>query len=368
MDETGLRAAAGDRHLERVDDELRFEVGPHRPADDPAAVAVHHCREVEPALPGADVLDVGDPEPVRGGRDEVALDQVVGDPDAWHPDGRAPVALRDEARDLLAPHQPLDPLAHDAHLAVTKRPMHAPGAVGLAALSVDLLDPLEQRGVGQLAIRRRASLPGVEAGARDAEHPAQLRDRVVGLLRCDESKQAHRVSLSRAKKAAAFFKISRSCSSSFTWRRSRRSSSRSSLVNPGCLPASTADCLTQIRNDSDDTRRSLAISFSERPLLRYNATASRRNSGGYGFWKFDPLGMGGHPPRPTGLCRPSAQVSTKTGAFQFSGRLRWNGSREAGDTLNGRTPAHHASRTSDSGGALAATPFGSSLTGLGDYP
>jgi hypothetical protein len=34
--EPWLRTPAGDRHLERVDDELGLEVGPHRPADDPA--------------------------------------------------------------------------------------------------------------------------------------------------------------------------------------------------------------------------------------------------------------------------------------------------------------------------------------------
>ena len=56
-------------------------------------------------------------------------------------------------------------------------------------------------------------LPAVEGRAVDAEHPAHQRDRVVGLLRGDEPIGiGHRPSLSRAKKAAAFFRISRSCS------------------------------------------------------------------------------------------------------------------------------------------------------------
>jgi hypothetical protein len=33
VDETRLRSAAGDRHLERVDDELGAEMVGHRPAD-----------------------------------------------------------------------------------------------------------------------------------------------------------------------------------------------------------------------------------------------------------------------------------------------------------------------------------------------
>src|SRR5207302_7767862 len=52
----------------------------------------------------------------------------------------------------------------------------------------------------------------------------------------------------------------------------------------------------------DTTPRSTAISLSGRPLRRYNSTASRRNSGGYGLLKFDPLGMVAHPPRQTGRC------------------------------------------------------------------
>jgi hypothetical protein len=51
VDQAGLGAAARDGHLERVDDELGAEVVGDRPADDPAAVAVHHRGQVQPALP-----------------------------------------------------------------------------------------------------------------------------------------------------------------------------------------------------------------------------------------------------------------------------------------------------------------------------
>jgi hypothetical protein len=73
--------------------------------------------------------------------------------------------------------------------------------------------------------------------------------------------------------------------------------------------------------------RTLGVLLGDEELYRFRvvklgerATASRRNSGGYGFWKFAPLGMVAHPSRPTGQCRPSAQVSTKEGAFHL-GRL-----------------------------------------------
>ena len=58
-----------------------------------------------------------------------------------------------------------------------------------------------------LADAGRRSLPGVEARSRDLQHPAHQRHRETGLLRRDE-RESH--SLSLAKKAVAFFRISRS--------------------------------------------------------------------------------------------------------------------------------------------------------------
>jgi hypothetical protein len=124
------------------------------------------------------------------------------------------------------------------NLLLAQRGMDAASAVGATALAVDDGDPVGEPGVGESAIRRRPPLPGMEAEAGDAKQPAHQRDRVVGLLRRDEPIQAHRVSLSFAKKAAAFFKISRSCSSSSTRRRSSRNSSCSSPVRPSRSPRS----------------------------------------------------------------------------------------------------------------------------------
>src|ERR1700694_1895357 len=50
----------------------------HRPADDLAAVQVHDGGQIEPALIGLDVGDVGEPDPVRRGGGEVSLEQVRG--------------------------------------------------------------------------------------------------------------------------------------------------------------------------------------------------------------------------------------------------------------------------------------------------
>jgi hypothetical protein len=70
---------------------------------------------------------------------------------------------------------------------------------------MDRDDLLAEPDIRERSIRRRPSLPGVETGAGDAQKPADQRDRKIGLLRRDEPIQAHRVSLSLTKKAAALF-------------------------------------------------------------------------------------------------------------------------------------------------------------------
>src|SRR6476646_2232288 len=72
----GLLAADADRHPERVEHQLGFDVVAHGPADDPPAEDVLDGREEEEALPGLDVLEVADPEPVRLRTGEVAVDEV----------------------------------------------------------------------------------------------------------------------------------------------------------------------------------------------------------------------------------------------------------------------------------------------------
>src|SRR5215210_898884 len=319
MDEPALGTPALQRLLERVDDELSAEMVLERPANDATAVAVDDDREVQPALPAAQVGDVGNPQPVRRRRMEVALDEIVGDTNARDADRRAAPTSFDRAADACLAHQPLDPLPTDGDAVGAQVAVDPGRAVGAAARDMQLAHPLQQRLVSDGARRSWTDQPGVKAGAADAEHATERLDRMVCPLRSDEPKDAHRLPLSLAKKAAAFFKISRSSSSTFTWRRSRRSSSRSSLLSPSRSPASISACLHQIRSDSYETPSSPAISRTARPLETTNATASRRNASGYGFvysLRFDMNTI--LPPDPDG---PSAQVSTKAGELHPTGGL-----------------------------------------------
>jgi len=70
------RPAARDGHLKRPGDQLGFGDRPHLPADDPAAEAVEHRGQVQHALIGGDLLEIGAPQLVGRGRLEVAADEV----------------------------------------------------------------------------------------------------------------------------------------------------------------------------------------------------------------------------------------------------------------------------------------------------
>src|SRR5262245_60102565 len=74
---------------------------------------------------------------------------------------------------------------------------------------------------------------------------------------------SHRVSI--AKKVAARLRMSRSSRSTLFSRRNRRSSSRSSVVNPSRSPASTAACPTQ-RRTAVLAQVELAADRRQRPL------------------------------------------------------------------------------------------------------
>ncbi len=62
VDESGRWPASGDGHVEGVEGDAGGQTGAHRPADDPAGEEIEHDREIEPALAGRDVSNVGQPE------------------------------------------------------------------------------------------------------------------------------------------------------------------------------------------------------------------------------------------------------------------------------------------------------------------
>ena len=70
------RAAVGERHPQRVDDERVAHVRGELPADHAPAVDVDDEREVQDAVPAAQPREVADPQPIGRLGAEVALDEI----------------------------------------------------------------------------------------------------------------------------------------------------------------------------------------------------------------------------------------------------------------------------------------------------
>jgi len=168
--------------------------------------------EVQKPFPGRHVGDVRRPRLVRVGRTKVALNQVRSDPDALKPNRRAPALTRQQPGDTGRLHQPLHALTSDVDVVLEPQlGVNPPDAIGAVRAGVDLLDLLDQERVGQRSVRWRATLPVMKAGAVDLQGSATSRDRIVRFLRRDQREDlAYGSPVSRAKKAAAFLRISRS--------------------------------------------------------------------------------------------------------------------------------------------------------------
>jgi len=208
----GVDAASGDCHPERVQHELCLEVVAHRPADDAAAEDILDNREEEEALPGLDVLQVADPEPVGLRAGEVTVDEIRSR-DAFRVADRRPRPTPPavSATDPELAHQSGDTLLTNPDPVTEPKLGEDPrGTVDLLRLAEDLLDPLGQVTVGELTRAGRPAPPGVEALTGDPNDAAQQGDGELCGLSLDEPEPRHGRSVSLAKKAAARFRISRS--------------------------------------------------------------------------------------------------------------------------------------------------------------
>src|ERR1700738_3111741 len=180
----------------------------HRPADDPAAVQVHDGGQIEPSLIGLDVGDVGEPDPVRRGGDEVPVEQVRGDRKVVAAIGGPPPAWpRHDGANAVTAHHPLDAAAAYPAALRLQLDMDTRAAIASVGVAMDPLDVVHEVtiGGGSPALRTRA--PGIIAGRRDPKHVAHDRHRVAGAAIFDEAESHVRTP---AKIAIDFFKMSRS--------------------------------------------------------------------------------------------------------------------------------------------------------------
>ena len=220
VNEAGCGTLPHDGHVERGKRQLVAEVVGHGPADDAAREQVEHHGQVQPALGGPDVGQVGQPDPVRRPGREVAPEQVRRHREGMRAVRRAAEPALAPGRQAHAAHQARDPLAADPPAMGTQGGMHARAAVAAAAGLVRGADLGRHRAVLDRPRALRPAGPGVVAAAAHAQHLAHDLDGVVGDVIADEG-IAHLRPVAWPKMSAAFPKMSRSIRTRSSSRRSR---------------------------------------------------------------------------------------------------------------------------------------------------
>src|SRR5207248_1976089 len=281
-------------HVDRVEDQIGFLGHARPPADDLAGEHIDREGDVDGTRPGSDIGEIRHPQPVRRTGSELSVHQVH---------GPHPVLVTDCGAHGLATHRPGQ--AQPAHQPFHPAPTHrdtlavqlAPDFVGTihpVILVVHPPDLFHQFLIAHRPRRWRAR-PGSVIGGRgdlDPELGQHGTDRLdpepVLVFRDERYERGSRGSSSLAKKADAAFKISFARRSSAFSRRSRFTSSDSSLDVPARVPASTSAARTHLRNVSLDTFTFAAIDTIASHCDPYsptcsntNATARSRSSGEY---------------------------------------------------------------------------------------
>jgi len=165
--EVGAGPTLAERHPQRIEDEVGAHVGCQLPADDSAAEGVDHEGKERSALPGAQLGEVPDPEPVGRRSAEVALDEVgatvseriggCGAPGLAAPLGALDPGFSHQPGYPAAPHLLVGALQGDPHPSV---------AVGAVVGLVDLGDAGAQALVLDHPSRGLAPSPLVVGGGR----------------------------------------------------------------------------------------------------------------------------------------------------------------------------------------------------------
>jgi len=123
--DVGAWVASGERHPQRVQDQVGAHVAGELPAHDHPAVGVNHEREEHDTFPAAQIGEVRQPQTVWPVRREVAVDEVrVALGLRVRRRGPPRLAAPFRALDGVAAHQPLDSAATDLLAGPHKRLPH----------------------------------------------------------------------------------------------------------------------------------------------------------------------------------------------------------------------------------------------------
>src|SRR5215203_4529281 len=243
---------APDGHLERIQRQFSVKRGRDSPADDESTEDVDHEGHVHEATPRTDVGQIGDPQVIRCGGGEVALDQV-GRSLAHLSRERGSLALTaHDAAQFQVVHEPGHPVTANLVTFAVELTPDLLYAVHAEVVAVDARDLGLQMFVAELSRCGRTREHRVVGGWRDLQCLTDRLDSPALAVSADELHDflGRRGSSSAAKKAEAALRISLARRSSRTSRSSSTIRCCSADVMPGRLPLSMSACLTQLRTDS----------------------------------------------------------------------------------------------------------------------
>lgn len=229
--------AGPDRHFQGAQREVRAEGGRGSPADDPSREHVGHERGVREPGPCRDVGDVRDPQLVWCGGPELALHPISRPGSDISRHGRASPTAADPTGEAVGGHEPFDGAAGHGDAFTVELPPDLAGTVDLIVLVEHPPDLHDQFAIAEPATTRPTVLGRVVGGRGDLQHRADRLDPEHLPIGVDVGDYLRGCgSSSRAKKAAADFKISFARRNS---RFSRSSSTRrdfSDVDTPGFTP------------------------------------------------------------------------------------------------------------------------------------
>src|SRR6202011_1277546 len=265
VDQPCCRTAHGQGFAQSGESQVAMQPVACCPADDPACEQIDDNGEIQPAFAGPHVGDVGAPLLVGPCCREVLIKQV-------RRDRPSVVAVRGPLEPPLLPspeavvaHQPGYPAATDREAAIPQFPRHSGTAIGAVRQGKGRPDMCQQHHVVTLAAAGWPTPPGEIAALTNTKHTAQAMDGEFRFRPINE-REPHRLP-SRAKKAVAFVRMSRSCPAVTSLAAADGSTARRSRLRP-------------IQRTSVDSPipRSPAISRCVRPLVCTRRTASSSKS------------------------------------------------------------------------------------------
>ncbi len=241
-----LRPALPERHLQRIQNQLRTQVIGHAPAHNAPAEGIQHDGEIQKTGPGRNVGDVHHPQLVQCHHREIPLHQI-------RSAGRLGIAHH--RRGFLTPGNPLQ--SRGPHQPGDRFcPTHSPSSRRSRRIRARRKCPWnghERPGPAGSAPYPEAPVPKGCAAAKHNNHCAKAPAHGIASPRRTRPDLSHESESRRGSIRSPWqtrprlFKISSSTLSCLFSRRSRRSSSRSAIVRPSARrPSSRSAWATQI--------------------------------------------------------------------------------------------------------------------------